>query len=63
MRTGAQDHAHALTLKYAVPMDFTGKPLREFVFVLPEGCATQRAVDAWVTRALTFVATLPPKKK
>ena len=27
------------------------------------GCATQRAVDAWVKRALTFVATLPPKKK
>ena len=27
------------------------------------GCGTQRAVDAWVKRALTFVATLPPKKK
>ena len=63
VRTGAAGHAHALTLKHAVPMDFTGKPLKGFVFVLPAGCATQRAVDAWVKRALTFVATLPPKKK
>ena len=63
VRTGAAGHAHALTLKHAVPMDFTGRPLKGFVFVLPAGCATQRAVDAWVKRALTFVATLPPKKK
>ena len=63
VRTGAEGHAHALTLKHAVPMDFTGRPLQGFVFVLPAGCATQRTVDAWVKRALTFVATLPPKKK
>ena len=63
VRVGAQVHAHALTLKHAVPMDFTGKPLKGFVFVLPAGCATQRAVDAWVKRGLAFVATLPPKKK
>ena len=63
VRTGAEGHARALRLKHAVPMDFTGKPLKGFVFVLPEGCATQRAVDAWVKRALTFVATLPPNKK
>ena len=63
VRTGAEGHAHALTLKHAVPMDFTGKPLKGFVFVLPAGCATQRAVDAWVKRALALVAALPPKKK
>ena len=46
-----------------MPMDFTGKPLKGFVFVLPAGCATQRAVDAWVRRALAFVRTLPAKVK
>lgn len=63
VRVGAAGHAHALTLKHAMPMDFTGKPLKGFVFVLPAGCATQRAVDVWVRRVLAFVATLPPKKK
>jgi hypothetical protein len=62
VRTGPQGHAHALTLKHAVPMDFTGKSLKGFVFVLPPGCATQRAVEAWVKRALAFVATLPARK-
>jgi hypothetical protein len=63
VRTSTEGHAHALTLKHAVPMDFTGKPLKGFVFVLPPGCATQRAVEAWVKRALAFVATLPARKK
>ena len=63
VRIGPEGHAHALTLKHAVPMDFTGRPLKGFVFVLPPGCATQRAVEAWVKRALAFVATLPARKK
>lgn len=63
VRTGPEEHAHTLTLKHAVPMDFTGKPLKGFVFVPPPGCATQRAVDAWVKRALAFVASLPARKK
>ena len=58
-RTGARGHAHALTRKHAVPMAFTGKPLEGFIFMLPPGCATQRAVEAWVKRALAFVATQP----
>ena len=62
LRVGAEAHAHALTLKHAMPMDFTGKPLKGFVFVQPAGCATQRAVETWVKRALKFVATLPPKQ-
>ena len=63
VRTGSEAHAKALTLKHAVPMDFTGKPLKGFVYVLPAGCGTQRAVDAWVKRGLAFVATLPPRVK
>ena len=63
VRTGSEAHAHALTLKHAVPMDFTGKALKGFVFVLAQGCSTQRNVDAWVKRALAFVTTLPAKTK
>ncbi len=61
VRTSAEGHAHALTLKHTMPMDFTGKPLKGFVFVLPAGCGTQRAVDAWVKRALAFATTLPTR--
>ena len=63
VRTGAEGHSKALAMKHVKPMDFTGKPLKGFVFVLPPGCGTQRSVDAWVKRALTFTATLPAKSR
>ena len=61
VRTGPVGHAKALALKHVAPMDFTGKPLKGFVFVLPAGCSTLRTVEAWVKRALGFTATLPAK--
>jgi hypothetical protein len=61
VRVGAEAYERTLKLKHAAPMDLTGKPVRGFVFVRPEGSATQRAVDAWVKRGLNFVAVLPKK--
>ena len=63
VRVGADAHERALKLKHAVPMDFTGRPIRGFVFVEPAGCANQRAVDAWVRRGLAFVTSLAPKSR
>ena len=61
VRVGPQAHERALKLKHAAPMDFTGRPMRGFIYVLPQGLATQRGVDAWVRRGLEFVAALPAK--
>ena len=62
VRVGPQAHERALKLKHAAPMDFTGRPMRGFVYVLPPGVAKQRGVDAWVRRGLEFVVSLPAKK-
>lgn len=32
------------------PMDFTGKPLKGFVYVSPSGFSTARALRAWLSR-------------
>lgn len=61
VRVGPQAHERALKLKHAAPMDFTGRPMRGFVYVLPPGVATQRGVGAWVKRGLEFVSSLPAK--
>ncbi len=61
VRVGTDAYEPALKLKHAAPMDFTGKPLRGFVFVRPEGVETQRAVAAWIKRGLDFVTRLPKK--
>ena len=45
---------NALGRKGCVPMDFTGKPMRGFFFVNPEGIATERQLGSWLRLALEF---------
>ena len=44
------------------PMDFTGKPMRGYLFVEPEGVESPKALRSWVDRAVAFVETMPVKK-
>jgi len=44
----------ALRQKGCVPMDFTGRPMRGFVFVNPEGIARDAELEDWLQRALEF---------
>lgn len=37
-----------------VPMDFTGRPMRGFVFVNPEGTAENKSLRSWIELALDF---------
>jgi TfoX/Sxy family transcriptional regulator of competence genes len=43
-------------------MDFTGKPMKGFIFVAPEGVKTQRMLKGWVDRGVAFAESLPPKR-
>ena len=36
------------------PMDFTGKPLRGFVYVAPEAIVTDEALREWIAKGLAF---------
>ena len=46
------------------PMDFTGRPMRGFVFVNPAGISTDDALEHWLGLALEFNprANVPKKK-
>lgn len=44
----------ALTRPGCVPMDFTGRPMRGFVFVEPEGTASIADLRLWIRLALEF---------
>ena len=61
IRVGPQGYREALGEPHARPMDFTGRPLRGFVYVAPAGYQSDRALMRWVRRAVTFVTTLPKK--
>jgi hypothetical protein len=43
-------------------MDFTGRPLRGYVYIAPAGLAEDRDLGAWVNWCAGFVETLPEKK-
>lgn len=47
-------YEEALERKGCVPMDFTGRPMRGFVFVKPVGLAADTELLAWLQLALDF---------
>ena len=61
IRVGAEGYKAALTRPHAREMDFTGKPLRGFVYVASAGFESDDDLQGWVDRAVEFVRTLPRK--
>ncbi len=52
----------ALKKPHVKPMDFTGRPMRGFVYVLPEGLTRGTALRNWLRAALTYRRALPSKQ-
>ncbi|MEQ1876711.1 MAG: TfoX/Sxy family protein [Bdellovibrionia bacterium] len=63
LRVGPEQYQKALSLKHASPMDFTGVPLKGFVFVAPLGYRNDKALKGWLRLGLKFTNTLPAKPK
>ena len=63
VRVGPDIYERALKRPNARPMDFTGRPLRGFLYVAPEGCRTAAQLKGWVKLGLDFVLSLPAKQR
>ena len=61
VRVGPEAYDAALALDHARPMDFTGRPMKGFVYVAAEGFAEDEDLAAWLERGLAFAGALPPK--
>lgn len=61
VRVGPDAHEDALARKHSRPMDFTGRPLRGFVFVARQGFASDADLAGWIERGVAFAGSLPPK--
>ena len=61
VRVGPDGYQAALAEPHVRPMDFTGRPLRGFVFVDHAGIRTKTALAGWVQRGVDFTTSLPPK--
>jgi len=61
LRLGDEGTYAALGQPHVRPMDFTGRPMSTMVFVEPGGTDIDEALADWVTRALAYIDTLPPR--
>jgi TfoX/Sxy family transcriptional regulator of competence genes len=61
VRVAPGDHDAMLAEPGTATMVMRGRPLRGWITVSPDACATPSALATWVERALAYAATLPPK--
>jgi TfoX/Sxy family transcriptional regulator of competence genes len=60
-RVGPDNYAAALRRQHAREMDFTGRPMKGYVYVDEAGTADDAALASWVALCRAFAATLPRK--
>jgi len=61
VRTGPDAFEHALKRPHTRPMDFTGRPMKGFVYVAPAGYHSDRDLKSWTKIGLDFVLSQPMK--
>jgi TfoX/Sxy family transcriptional regulator of competence genes len=63
VRLGQDQQDEALREPHVREFDITGKPMRNWVLVEPEGVEDDDQLKDWIERALKFVKALPAKEK
>ncbi len=61
VRLGPERAAEALREPHVRPMDFTGRPMKGYVYVAAAGLRTDVGLQRWLRLARDFVATLPAR--
>lgn len=60
-RVGAEVASEALTQEFVREFDVTGRPLKGWIVVDPDGLDTDQQLREWIERSVEFVSTLPRK--
>ena len=61
-RIGPEHDQDALAMPHVRVMDFTGRPMKGYVYIDPPAISTDPDLKAWVLWCVEFVARLPGKK-
>lgn len=57
----AYDERLAQRIPHVSIMDFTGRPMRGYIYVEAEGIKTRRQLAYWLSLGIGHVRVLPPK--
>jgi TfoX/Sxy family transcriptional regulator of competence genes len=63
VRVGPEANDRALKEPHTRPMDFTGRPMKGYIYVSPAGTKSAAQLRAWLARGQTFAASLLPVKR
>jgi TfoX/Sxy family transcriptional regulator of competence genes len=61
VRVGPDKHEKLLKKKHTRVFDITGRPMKGWLMVEPDGCKTSKQVSTWVKEGVEFALTLPAK--
>jgi hypothetical protein len=61
VRVGPNASDGALARPHTRPFDMTGRPMKGWVLVEPDGVAGERDLAVWVARGVEFARSLPAK--
>ena len=61
VRVGPESYDRVLRERHARRMDFTGRPMKGFVYVVPEGHESDASLEHWVNLGVSYVTSLPAK--
>jgi hypothetical protein len=62
VRLGPEASDAALERPHTRPFDMTGRPMKGWILVAPEGVAGERELAGWVARGVDFARSLPAKR-
>jgi hypothetical protein len=60
VRVGPDAYEEPLGFAHTREMDFTGKPLKGFVYVDPPGFVEDDQLREWIAKSHAFTTSLPP---
>ena len=61
-KIGEKAYAEEIKKKECLPMDFSGRPMKGFIFVTPKGFDLDGDLEYWIQKALDFNHELYSKK-
>jgi TfoX/Sxy family transcriptional regulator of competence genes len=61
VRVGPEQYEDALSQPHVGMFDMTGRAMKGWVSVAPEGCAAEADLDSWIERGIAVARSLPPK--
>jgi TfoX/Sxy family transcriptional regulator of competence genes len=61
VRVGPNEHERALSQPHVRAMDFTGRPMKGFIYVSSAGYRSQADLRKWIKKGLRFISSLPGK--